>query len=68
MTGGMEGEIRRTSFLRLRRVGVFFAFDRSCCDCYQLSMLLKLRLDFHASHREVTGPNSVGDDRMGLVS
>lgn len=45
----------------------FFTFDRGR-GCYQLSVLLKPRLDFHASHREVAGPNGVGDDRIELVS
>lgn len=64
-----DGIGREDSFFKTsKRVGVFFAFDRGCCDCYQLSVLLKPRLDFHASHREVAGPNGVGDDRMRFVS
>lgn len=58
-------EIDKDSFFKtLESWRVFF--DQGCC--YQLSVLLKSRLDFHASHREVAGPNGVGDDGMRLVS
>lgn len=68
VTAGGERDRGGLPFLRRRKVDGFSRLRSGKRDCYQLSVLLRPRLDFHASHREVAGPNGAGDDRMRLVS